>query len=434
MELAQDHPAATGHSGSVIAVIVGSFLVRMGGASTGVMLGFLLSHLHRTGVANSSAMAVGLLAGAFYVSELIGSPVAGFLIDRRGLRPLLLAGPILGIVASAIVGAPSRLPFLLVARLLQGLTTACTIPAALAFLSDETRGGGTNRGRTMSFFEVGSIGGLALGLVLGGRVWSILGRQGFWALASVYCLAVALFVFIKAESSSSVGRPLTASLPAIRKASDLMPAWLALNAAAGLWFSHAAYQFSGARPLAGQRLTVGMPEQTIGLIFGVYALLFTIGTIAWGLGLGRVAIRSALRIGAIGLIGGAIAIYGLNHAAESGASVFATFILMGIVALAAQTAFTPAALTLLASRSDHAGEGRGAVMGVYSTLLAGGQLIGALTGGLLANQWGVDGLILGTIVFGAIGYLTLPNGDAELMGRVARTPLSAGNAASPIAD
>jgi MFS family permease len=385
------------------------------------MLGFLLSHLHRTGAANTSAAVVGFLAGAFYVSELVGSPIAGFLIDRRGLRLLLLAGPILGIVASAIVAGPAHLFMLTVARLLQGLTTACTIPAALAFLSDETRGGLEERGRTMGFFEVGSIGGLAIGLVLGGRLWSLFGREGFWWLAALYGIAVALFVFIRAESMSRANRPLSASIPAIWHASDLMPSWLAANAAAGLWFAHAAYQLSGAHPLEGQLLTAGMPEQTIGLIFGGYALLFTAGTIGWGLSINRVSLTSALRVGAVGLLTGGIAIYGVNHAQQLSVRGLAVWGLVGIVALAAQTAFTPAALTMLAARSDDSVAGRGAIMGVYSTLLAGGQLIGAVSGGLLAMRWGVDGLVLGTVFFGVIGFLTLPRGAGPALSYLSKS-------------
>jgi hypothetical protein len=265
----------------------------------------------------------------------------------------------------------------------------------------------------MSFFEVSSIGGLAVGLAIGGPIWSRLGREGFWALVSVYCLAVALFVVVKVGSSTAVIRPLSASVPAVRQASDLMPAWLAINAAAGLWFSHAAYQLSGARPIDGQFLTSGMPPQTIGFIFAGYALLFAGGTIAWGLNLGRLPLGHSLRVGTLGLLLGAAAIYGVNHFGDESANSLALFLGIGVVALAAQTAFTPAALTLLAMRSDGAGHGRGAVMGIYSTLLAGGQLIGAVSGGPLANLWGIDGLIVGTLAFALIGLLTLPRGDSR---------------------
>ncbi len=394
-------------SRAVTASIVGSFLVRLGGAATGVMLGFLLARLHRSGAAQSSEMAIGLLTAAFYVSELLGAPLAGFLVDRRGIRPLLLAGPILGIVAEIFFASPSRLFQLTIARLLQGMTTACTIPAALAFLSNATEDETGERGRTMSFFEVGSIGGLAVGYVAGGLLWDFFHRAGFWLLILPYSLAVALFVFIR-TGEGRAPPPRGISLAAIRRATDLMPSWLCLNAAAGLWFGQAAYQLSGANPRPGQLLTEGLPSTTIGIIFGGYTLLFALGTIGWGSLLSRVRLGLPLRIGALGLLLVAGALFGLNHAGDFAGPVFVASLGLAVVALAAQTAYTPAALTLLAQRSDSVRQGRGAVMGVYAMLLAGGQLIGAILGSGAARALGVDGLVLVTACLGLLGLATLP--------------------------
>jgi MFS family permease len=380
----------------------------MSGAATGVMLGFFMAQLHRSGVGQSSAHVVGLLSAAFYLSELVGAPIAGFLIDRRGFRPFLLAGPAFGILAEVLFASPSNLELLTLARLLQGLTTACTIPAALAFLSDATEKHPGGRGRIMGFFEVASIGGLACGYVAGGFLWDSLGRPGFWILASIYAFAVALFVVIKAAEREQSARPMSESFLAIRHVSALAPSWLAVNAAAGLWFGQAAYQLAGAHPMAHQQLTNPMAVREIGVVFGVYALLFAIGTIAWGWALGRVALRAALRIGVVGLILTALAIVGVNHADEIGSWATAVFLVVAVFGLAAQTAFTPAALTLLAGRSDSVHHGRGAVMGVYSMLLAGGQLIGSVLGGIVAERWGVDGLIGATIGLGIVAIATIP--------------------------
>ncbi|MGH2459956.1 MAG: MFS transporter [Chloroflexota bacterium] len=400
----------TGGSTAVAATIVGSFLVRLGGAATGVMLGLLLSSMHRRGMADSSAMVVGLLMASFYLSELLGAPVAGLLIDRRGLRPLLFAGPFFGVIATALIAIPSHVGLLAAARLLQGLTTACTVPAALAFLSDARRVGGSERGRIMGFFEAGSIGGLAIGYTLGGLLWDGLHRAGFWDVILVYGIAAGLFVFVKIEHSSKVKRPPSATWQALRQTWDLVPAWLALSAAAGLWFGQAAYQLSGAHPRTHQLLTHGLTGSTIGIIFGVYTLLFATGTIGWGFFIGRLSTVTAMRIGSVGVIAAAAALLGLNHARDLGGFWFGLMLVLSICSLAGETAFTPAALTLLAARSDGVPEGRGAVMGVYSMLLGAGQLIGATLGGLFAMSWGVDGLIVATAILGCLGLLTVPQG------------------------
>lgn len=396
---------------AVAGTIVGSFLVRVGGASTGVMLGFLLAHLHRSGVTGTSALAVSLLAAAFYLSELVGAPLAGLLIDRRGVRMLLLAGPVLGIAAEALFAVPSRLPLLTLARLLQGLTTACTVPAALAFLSNATaeagaRGGG--RGRAMGFFEVGSIGGLAAGYVAGGFLWSGAGRRGFALLALIYALSVVLFIVIPTDRTRRLPESPATVWRAIRSAADLVPSWLALTAAAGIWFGQAAYQLSGANPRLHQILTAGLSVKMIGIVFGVYTLLFALGTVGWGWLLERVGVERAMRIGVVGLILASVAIFGVNHAGRFSGPLYLASMGLGIVSLALETAYTPAALTLLAERSDAERHSRGAVMGVYSMLLAGGQLIGAIIGGVFAMAWGVDGLVAATIVLGFIAAASLP--------------------------
>lgn len=394
---------------ALVATILGSFLVRLAGAATGVMLGLFLSTLHRRGAAYSSEMVVSLLTALFYLAELAGAPIAGLLIDRRGLRPLLFAGPLLGIVATILIDAPTRLHFLSVARLLQGLTTACTVPAALAFLSHATEDKAAGRGRLMGFFEAGSIGGLAVGYTVGGFLWDHLQRDGFWYLILIYGLAAALFVLVKVERGEAIKRPPSASWRALIHTLDLMPSWLALSAAAGIWFGHAAYQLSGGSPRPHQLLTIGFSGSTIGIIFGVYTLLFATGTVIWGWLIGRVPVSFAMRAGSIGVVTTALALVGINHVDGFDGLWFTALIALGLVAVALETAFTPAALTLLASRSDAVPEGRGAVMGVYSMLLGAGQLIGAAVGGMFARAWGVDGLVVATALLGVIGLLTLPS-------------------------
>ncbi|HEX5418268.1 MAG TPA: MFS transporter [Chloroflexota bacterium] len=404
--------------GAVFATIFGSFLVRLAGAATGVMLGIFLARLHRSGTAETSAMALGLLMGAFYLSELVGAPICGFLVDRKGVRLFLLAGPILGVLAEFLFAGRFHLSGLLTARLLQGLTTALTIPAALAFLSElteaeSTRASAAGRGVIMGWFEVGSIGGLAAGNIVGGFLWEGLRQDGFLPLAVLYGVAALLFVVINPATRPRKNHSLAASLAGLREAIDLVPCWLAVNAAAGLWFGHAAYQLSGANPRPHQQLTVGFSGAMIGIIFGVYTLLFAFGTIGWGSVLGRFPVGRAMRVGALGLLFAMVSLLGINHAPSFRSESFWLFVLLGILALAAETAFTPAALTMLASRSDGSRGGRGAVMGVYSTLLGGGQLLGVLIGGLVASYQGVDGMIAATLVLAVIGLVTIPRDRAE---------------------
>ncbi len=397
-----------GGTTSITAAIIGSFLVRLGGAATGVMLGLLLSTMSRRGIPNSSAMVVSLLTAAFYFSELVGAPIAGILIDRRGLRPLLFAGPALGVIATILMGVPTKLSLLTASRLLQGLTTACTVPAALAYLSGATEERIGGRGRIMGFFEASSIGGLAVGYAVGGFLWDRLHHEAFWDLILVYGVAAGLFVLVQVDRGRPAKRPPSATWEALRHTGDLVPSWLALSAAIGIWFGQAAYQLSGAHPRPHQLLTAGLSGSTIGIIFGLYTLLFATGTIGWGWAIGRLSVEKGMRIGTLGVLAASASLLGINHTEDVSGLWFIVLLGLGIVSLAAETAFTPAALTLLATRSDTVPQGRGAVMGVYSMLLGAGQLVGATIGGIFAVRWGVDGLIAATALLGVIAFLTLP--------------------------
>ena len=50
---------------------------------------------------------------------------------------------------------------------------------------------------------------------------------------------------------------------------------------------------------------------------------------------------------------------------------------------------------------------RGAIMGLYSVFLALGQITGSIAGGVAADQRGIDGLLVATLVMLAIAVLPL---------------------------
>ena len=68
---------------------------------------------------------------------------------------------------------------------------------------------------------------------------------------------------------------------------------------------------------------------------------------------------------------------------------------------------TPAALGLLADISEAFPDDRGAIMGLYSVFLAVGQIIGALVGGLAAESWAFDGILVATFVLMGIALVPL---------------------------
>lgn len=113
-------------------VIASSFVLRLAGASTAFMLGAYLKQ-----VINADTDLIGILAALFYVTELTLAPVFGAISDLRGRRPILILGPLLGVIALPIYpfSAYASVAFvgvfiLAVARLLEGVSTAAKVPSA----------------------------------------------------------------------------------------------------------------------------------------------------------------------------------------------------------------------------------------------------------------------------------------------------------------
>src|SRR4051794_9040867 len=138
---------------------------------------------------------VGVFAALFYATELVGSPLFGALSDRVGHRRILLIGPGFGVIA-VIVTALSR-DFLVLGstRLLEGASTAASVPSILGFIAFATAGSEIARGRAVARFEAATLAGLMGGFVIAGPLYdgiptivAGLHQQAFFLNAILYGL------------------------------------------------------------------------------------------------------------------------------------------------------------------------------------------------------------------------------------------------------
>lgn len=134
-------------------------------------------------------------------------------------------------------------------------------------------------------------------------------------------------------------------------------------------------------------------------------LVFAIGILLWGLAFRRISRVQMMLIAVFGLFLTASAAYGLNNI-DPDARIFASGLLVALLlGVTVQSGFTPAALGYLADLSARHVRDRGAIMGLYSVLLALGQSIGATLGGRFAHWGGIDGIILLTVLLGAVSLV-----------------------------
>ncbi|AWA43518.1 MFS transporter [Trueperella pyogenes] len=137
-------------------------------------------------VVSLAAPLAGLFSGLFIV-------VAGGLADRIGRVKVTLIGIVFSIVGSALlvlaVGGLAT-PFMLVGRALQGVSTACIMPATMALL--KAYWDGPARQRAVSMWSIGSWGGSGFAALFGG----FLSQQLNWRWIFVASIAVAVLAFL----------------------------------------------------------------------------------------------------------------------------------------------------------------------------------------------------------------------------------------------
>ena len=418
--------------GSLIAAITGNFLIRLDGGMVGMLLTLYLADVSLRGIIPVTATTLGIITSAYYIIELVFSPVMGAKSDQHGNRALLLVAPLVGVIAALIAsvtvvaerfdivgltlaGISIVLLALATTRLLQGLAAATSIPSILSYLSAHTEGSLAMRGRVMSIFEVTTAVGLLLGPILGAQLWGLLGPWGFTVTAALFLLAGGVFWVVRDDRETAhlshqvITESLGTRLGRVLRRGDLLgfaPAWLAINAVVGLWGTHLIYQMRAGSQVDEQYLTGFFDGTFISLALAGSGTLVSIGIIAWGFSFGRLQELTVMRLSLIGLFGLALSVYGINHASDN-ALLRASFVGLAAIALLVQSGFAPAAITFLARLAARSVKDRGLFMGIYSVVLGLGQFVGHTLGGPFADRWGVDGIILLTLILGLIATFTV---------------------------
>ena len=405
---------------SLWAVLAGTFTLRFSTGLTGAMLGVYLAKLPEHGGEVVAATTLGLLHTTFYIAELALSPAFGVISDRLGHHRVMLLGPMFGAAAVILTGLTTNLALLGGTRLLEGASTAASIPSILGYIAAVTAQSEVLRGKTAARFEGATLAGIGAGFAIAPLLFRALGPTAFFLNAVVYGISFLIYRFgvVDHDPEDRAIRLQTAAPKVdLRRYATLLrtshvwllaPTWIAVNAAIGLWFSQSIFQFSKSDPrFPDQLLLRGFSPGQISAAAVVIGLLFGAGLLYWG---NRFKDTRRTTIIFYGIVGGGILAIGgfaVNHggslpiiipALGVAAAAFGLFVLAGA---------TPAALGLLADMSERFPTDRGAIMGLYSVFLAIGQIIGALLGGLAADWRGIDGLLVGTFALLVVALVPL---------------------------
>jgi MFS family permease len=405
---------------SINAVLIGTFTLRFSTGLTGALLVYYLAELDAFGAGREvTAFELGLLAAAFYVAELVLSPLFGMLSDRFGSRPVMQIGPIFGAVAVVMTALTTDLILLGGTRWLEGAAAAASIPSILGFIALATSHDEALRGRTVANFEAATLAGIGLGLVAAGGLWELLDRNAFYLNAVLYGISFLIYRYGVTESrpgtpvdtEREVGEIGAGGVTGVghgfnlaryrevltsRSVWLLAPTWIAVNAFLGAWTSQSIFQLVDERRpgFEDQLLMGGFAPIQVSIGLGISMVVFFAGLFYWG---NRFKRYRRTTIMAIGIGGGLLmvaATVALNHSETWGVVARITLGLVAAGGLFVLAGATPAALGMLADISEEHPADRGVIMGLYSVFLAVGQVIGSLAGGGAAEWMGVDGLLL----------------------------------------
>jgi MFS family permease len=398
--------------------MVGTFTLRFSTGLTGALLSYYLIDLPKHGGEFVQPFVVGIFSAAFFAAELVLAPPFGLLSDRLGHHRVMQFGPIFGGIAVVLTWLTTSLPVIGVTRLLEGGSTAASVPSILGFIALATAGDELMRGRASARFEGATLAGLGAGLVAAGPVYNLIGREGFLLNAAIYLVSLAIYRFGVSDPGEDAERAAAlASHPGFRRYLQILgsshvwllaPTWIAINASLGLWTTQSIVQLvRDPAPEFSNQWLMGSAEPmqiSIGLAIGL--VVFFAGLAFWG---DRFKRYRRTTIIFFGVCGGAVVIIAaafVNHSTDLPDAVRAVEGLFAIGGLFVLAGATPAALGLLADVSEAYPHDRGAIMGLYSVFLAVGQITGSLIGGGAAQARGIDGLLIATLVL--LGLALIP--------------------------
>ncbi len=414
METLPDHGPGTGIvrrivgdvPSSLAAVLLGTFTLRFSTGLTGTLIVYYLAKLPEHGGPVVDAREYGLLAAAFYASELLLAPPFGLLSDRWGHHRVMQFGPVFGLVAVILTFLTTNLVLLGGTRILEGASTAASVPSILGFIAVLTAGDELLRGRAAARFEGATLAGLGAGLVAAGPIWELLHAGGFLLNAGIYGISFLIYRFGVPETpgdatTTRARHPGLGRYLRILRSSHvwiLAPTWIAINAALGLWTTQSLFQLvKEPRPAFADQYLMGRADPiTISLGLGAGLVVFFGGLVFWGERFKRMRRTTILFYGILGgtVVVAAVAL--INHTEGLSPLIRIAGVIVVVAGLFVLAGATPAALGMLADISEAYPADRGAIMGLYSVFLALGQILGSLAGGVAAEWQGIDGILVAT--------------------------------------
>ncbi|MCS5431993.1 MFS transporter, partial [Staphylococcus aureus] len=137
-----------------------------------------VQHTYQTtpGVVNLSVSLASFATGIFMVG-------AGDVSDKIGKLKMTYIGIIFSILGSLLIIVSSVTAFLLVGRMLQGLSAAILLPSTVGVINEQFKG--KEMRRAFSYLMIGSVGGIGLASMVGGLIATYVNWQSNFIISII---------------------------------------------------------------------------------------------------------------------------------------------------------------------------------------------------------------------------------------------------------
>ena len=362
---------------------------------------------------NTVSLHVGLITGAFPLTQFLFSSYLGSFSDKIGRRPLILGGIAGFSISTFIFSIGGSLVLLYTSRLLAGIFAAGFVTASGAYIADKTST--EKRGKNMAVLSsVAGLGAVAGPLL--GNLFSKVSMQfnlffGQFTLdkfsapfvfsASLTILVFILYVILLPESLSTANKITTQNL-AIAK-TPLLPNWKSLSRtfilllALSFISQLALSMFEGTFALHSQRLFSFGPKQMslVFIICGSLMGLLQLGPVSW-----LIEKKGENVLLPFGFLFLSIGIFMLTTSRQmEWIIVYVSFISIGMAIL------TPSLSSLI---TKDTGKDFGASLGIFSSVNSLGQFAGVVIGGIIMIWSNHLAYWIVAVVLLVFAYLVLP--------------------------